>query len=189
VSALTFPGKGKVGHAAQRRGMVSPQPRLARLHHLHKQLLLRGQGPPTPPISIPEACIPLTPGGATPVGVMQNPESSPEPPSYAIDCILERWKKDMFLVRWLDDGSSSWVLRDDILDEELLKDFEALYMGYQHGVEKVRAGKHGGRTRYRIYWKGRPSSEAIWSDGKDLSPELLESFQPCRPRPKKRPRH
>ncbi|ETS76611.1 hypothetical protein PFICI_11998 [Pestalotiopsis fici W106-1] len=108
--------------------------------------LLRG-APPTPPTSIPEACSPLVLGGGTPGDVTGHRESTPEPPSYAIDCILERWKKDVFLVRWLEYGSSSWVPRSDILDDDLLEAFENNYSGYQDGVEMARAERHSGRTR------------------------------------------
>ncbi|KAI1839415.1 hypothetical protein JX266_014374 [Neoarthrinium moseri] len=145
-------------------------------------------GLPSPPASIPEACCPLAPGGGTPGDATGHRESTPEPPSYAIDCILERWKKDVFLVRWLGDGSSSWVPQSDILDDDLLEAFENNYSGYQDGLEMARAGRHSGRTRYRIYWKGRSSSEAVWSDGKDLSPALLAQLQRCRQKPRKRRR-
>ena len=40
-------------------------------------------------------------------------------------------------------------------------EIETTYSGYQHGVEKSRAGKHNRKTRYRIYWKERPDSDAI----------------------------
>lgn len=151
--------------------------------------LLRLEAPPTPPASIPDTCSLLAPTEATPVDAADTSGSIPEPPSYAVDRILERWKKDLFLINWSEDGSISWVSRDDILDEELVKDFETTYSGYQHGVEKCRASKHNGRTRYRIYWRGRPDSEAIWADYKDLNPALINSLQSCRQKPSKRRRH
>jgi hypothetical protein len=39
MSTLTLPRESKVGHAAQRVGMIGSELRLASLHHLHLQLL------------------------------------------------------------------------------------------------------------------------------------------------------
>jgi hypothetical protein len=148
----------------------------------------RAEGAPTPPDSVPEPCSPYTTDSDITINVPDDTEGSPEPPNYPVDCILKKWKKNDFLIRWLD-GSCSWVVRADILDEDLLKDFEASYLGYQKGVANVRVDKQHGRTRYRIYFEGRPAAEAVWANGKELSPVLLDSLQICRPRTRIRRRY
>jgi hypothetical protein len=114
----------------------------------------------TPTDSAPEACSLHAADSDASIDATDDTNSSPEPPSYTIDCILEKWKKDFFLTRWLD-GSCLWVLRADILDENLLTDFEAGYLGYHKGVANVRVDKQYGRIRYRIYFEGRPTAEAV----------------------------
>ncbi|KAK6073179.1 DUF3435 domain protein [Seiridium cupressi] len=64
---------------------------------------------------------------------------------YSVDCILERWKKNQFLLRWLIGGTTSWVARDDINDE-LVKNFEDEYKGFRKGIKVL----HHRKVRHSI---------------------------------------
>ncbi|KAF5529560.1 chromo domain-containing protein, partial [Fusarium mexicanum] len=57
--------------------------------------------------------------------------------AYSVDCLLGRWGKDLFYLKWLD-GSYGWEPRENILDDELLRQFEESYRGFKDGVEVLR---------------------------------------------------
>ncbi|KAI1158975.1 hypothetical protein F5B18DRAFT_656103 [Nemania serpens] len=92
----------------------------------------------------------------------QQPDSMDVDKHHAVDCILERWNKNLFLLRWLEDGSYWWVQRKDI-NADLIRSFEEKYTGINLGVDKVLATrKRRGKIEYRIRWLGRPVEEDTW---------------------------
>lgn len=100
---------------------------------------------------------------------------------YEVDCLLARWGRSSFLLKWAD-GTISWVERKDILDKQMIRDFEKAYQGIDTGVTvvgtRLTAGKNGqpGKSQYFLHWDGRPSGEDTWVDEKLLSPRLLKSI-------------
>jgi hypothetical protein len=97
--------------------------------------------------------------------------------AYSVDCLLGRWGKDLFYLRWLD-GSYGWEPRENILDEDLIRQFEESYQGFKEGVEVLRTRIRNGKVEYRLHWDGRPKSENWWVAEKDLHPELIEEYKP-----------
>lgn len=97
--------------------------------------------------------------------------------AYSVDCLLGRWGKDLFFLRWLD-GSYGWEPRENILDEELVRQFEESYKGFDDEVEVLRTRTRNGKLEYRLHWNGRPKSEDWWVAEKELSPDLIEKHRP-----------
>jgi hypothetical protein len=113
--------------------------------------ILQAEAPSTPPITTLKAYSPATPDGSVTTNASDFQKGSSEPPSFAIDCILKRWKKNLFLIRWLDDGFCWWIPRANILDEGMLRNFEANYQKFHHNIEKVlHTKKQRGKTKCRI---------------------------------------
>ncbi|KAI6080812.1 hypothetical protein F4821DRAFT_275642 [Hypoxylon rubiginosum] len=106
--------------------------------------------------------------------------------SYAIDCILEMWGRNLFLIKWSDDGSYWWVPRENILDDELLHRFEAEFKGFHLGVKVLGTRRRNGKTEYRVRWKGRPDSEDTWVPERQMSPNLVKEHKPRTKKAKKR---
>ncbi|KAI0198498.1 hypothetical protein F4808DRAFT_452000 [Astrocystis sublimbata] len=108
---------------------------------------------------------------------------------HAVDCILERWNKNLFLLRWLEDGSYWWVQRKDI-NADLVRTFEENYTGIHLGVDKVLATrKRRGKIEYRIRWFGYPVEEDTWVSEKQMSPELVKKHKPTKAAVKRRKRY
>ncbi|KAK5633491.1 hypothetical protein RRF57_009205 [Xylaria bambusicola] len=108
----------------------------------------------------------------------QQPNSMDVDKHHAVDCILERWNKNLFLLRWKEDGSCWWVQRKDI-NADLVQSFEENYTGISLGVDKVLATrKRRGKIEYRMRWFGRPVEEDTWVPEKQMSPELVEKHKP-----------
>ncbi|CVL08763.1 uncharacterized protein FMAN_06804 [Fusarium mangiferae] len=97
--------------------------------------------------------------------------------TYSVDCLLGRWGKDLFYLKWLD-GSYGWEPRENILDEELVQDFEESYRGFKDGVEVLRTRIRNGKAEYRLHWDGRPKWEDWWVTEKELHPKLIEEHKP-----------
>ncbi|KAI6082452.1 hypothetical protein F4821DRAFT_247161 [Hypoxylon rubiginosum] len=102
-------------------------------------------------------------------------------PSYAIDCILERWGRDLFLIKWWDDGSYWWVPRENILDEELLQKFEAEFKGFHLGVKVLGTRRRNRKMEYRVRWNGRPAGEDRWVPERQMNPDLVKEYKECKP--------
>lgn len=107
---------------------------------------------------------------------------------YAIERIVERWGRNLFLLQWVE-GSHWWVHRKDILDEELVQKFEADYGGFHRGVEVIGTRTRNGKTEYRVSWTGRPSSEDTWVQEKLMSPGLVKKHKPQPKKTKKQRRY
>jgi hypothetical protein len=92
----------------------------------------------------------------------QQPDYMDVDKHHEVDCILKRWSKTLFFLRWSEDGSCWWVYRKDI-NSDLIRNFEDKYTGFELGVEKVLATrKRHGKIEYRIRWLGRPEEEDTW---------------------------
>ncbi|KAJ3573686.1 hypothetical protein NPX13_g4609 [Xylaria arbuscula] len=119
----------------------------------------------------------------------QQPDSMDVDKHHAVDCILERWNKNLFLLRWLEDGSCWWVQRKDI-NTDLVQSFEEDYTGISLGVDKVLATrKRHGKVEYRIRWMGRPVEEDTWVSEKQMSPELVKKHKPTKAAVRRRKRY
>ncbi|KZL63522.1 DUF3435 domain protein [Colletotrichum tofieldiae] len=100
-----------------------------------------------------------------------------EEETFAVDCILGRWHKNLFFLQWLD-GTYGWEPRENILDDNLIKDFEEHYDGFKLGIDVLGARKRNGKTEFRLHWTGRPSSEDTWVGENEMSPSLVSSHKP-----------
>jgi hypothetical protein len=87
--------------------------------------------------------------------------------------ILARWRKNVFLLQWAD-GSRWWVSRADILDKQMLRNFEAGYRGFNEGVDVLATRLAAGKRQYLLHWHGRPSKEDSWEDEDRMSPGRRE---------------
>ena len=79
--------------------------------------------------------------------------------------------------------------RRDILDDELVRKFEAEYEGFYLGVEVVGTRIRNGKTEYRVNWTGRPKSEDTWVQEKLMSSGLVRKYKPQLKKTKKRRRY
>ncbi|KAI3319585.1 hypothetical protein HD806DRAFT_538937 [Xylariaceae sp. AK1471] len=119
----------------------------------------------------------------------EQPDSMDVDKHYVVDCILERWNKNLFLLRWLEDGSSWWVQRKDINDD-LVQSFEENYTRISLGVDKVLATrKRHGKVEYCIRWVGRLVEEDTWVSEKQMSPELVKKHKPTKAAVRRRKRY
>ncbi|KAI3328240.1 hypothetical protein F4824DRAFT_506790 [Ustulina deusta] len=119
----------------------------------------------------------------------RQPDSMDVDKHHAVDCILERWNKNLFLLRWLEDGSCWWVQRKDI-NADLVQSFEENYTGISLGVDKVLATrKRRGKIEYRIRWLGRPVEEDTWVSEKQMSSELVKKHKPTKAAGRRRKRY
>jgi hypothetical protein len=62
---------------------------------------------------------------------------------FEVDCLLARWGKNIFLLRWAD-GTYSWEYRRNI-GKQLVCDFEDRYDGFCSGVEVLDKRVHKGK--------------------------------------------
>lgn len=91
--------------------------------------------------------------------------------------LLARWGKNIFFLRWDIDGSTGWEPRKNILDKEMLRNFESNYLGFDQGVDVLdtRETKRGKR-QCLLHFHDRPATEDAWVDEELLSPNLIERF-------------
>jgi len=123
--------------------------------------------------------------GERAMGPFSNDRDAANPPAleqdrdYTADRLLDEWK-GWFYVLWLD-GSRSWQPRENILDDNLIKDLRAERRGLGSGVEVLRTRRiGGGKAEYRVHFAGRPSKEDEWVAEKHMSTGLIEKHQPSR---------
>ncbi|OAQ58267.1 chromo (CHRromatin organization MOdifier) domain-containing protein [Pochonia chlamydosporia 170] len=94
-----------------------------------------------------------------------------------VDCLLARWRKHIFLVKWYEDDSNAiittWEPRTNILDKTMLADFEAKWRGFNAGVDVLRTRRRGGKWQYLLHWHGRSSKEDTWLNEDLLSSQLM----------------
>lgn len=97
---------------------------------------------------------------------------------YQIECILERWGKNLIFLQW-SDGTAGWEPRRNVLDKHLLGDFEEKYQGFDDGVDVLDARTKKGKRQYRLRWHGRATSEDSWVEEKQLSLRRLDRISAC----------
>ncbi|KAI1157749.1 hypothetical protein F5B18DRAFT_643736 [Nemania serpens] len=108
---------------------------------------------------------------------------------HEVDSLLERWNKNLFLLRWKEDRSCWWVQRRDI-NAHLVQSFEENYTGINLGVDKVlTTRKRRGKIEYRIRWLGRPVNEDTWVLEKQMSPEMVKKHKPTKAATRRRKRY
>lgn len=98
------------------------------------------------------------------------------PDIYQVECILARWGKNTFLLKW-SDGTTGWEPRRHVLDRQMIRDFEEGYRGFDKGVDVVGTRTRAGKRQYLVRWHGRPVREESWVDEKKLNPKRLEQYQ------------
>jgi hypothetical protein len=64
---------------------------------------------------------------------------------YLVGCLLGRWGKNLFYLRWLD-GTYGWEPRKNILDCDLLRRFEDRYAGFRDGLQVLGTRKRNGKV-------------------------------------------
>ncbi|KID81630.1 Ankyrin repeat protein [Metarhizium guizhouense ARSEF 977] len=75
---------------------------------------------------------------------------------YRVDCLLARWRRHTFLVKW-SDATTTWEPRKHIMDEGMLNSFEASWRGFDAGLDVLKARQRAGRRQHLLRWHGRPS--------------------------------
>ncbi|KIE00690.1 hypothetical protein MAJ_03465, partial [Metarhizium majus ARSEF 297] len=95
------------------------------------------------------------------------------PDLYRMDCLLARWRRHTFLVKW-SDATTTWEPRKHIIDQGMLNGFEASWRGFDAGVDVLKARQRAGRRQHLLRWHGRPSKEDTWVYDEFLSPQLME---------------
>ncbi|KAK8924448.1 hypothetical protein VCV18_004870 [Metarhizium anisopliae] len=95
---------------------------------------------------------------------------------YRVDCLLARWRRHTFLVKW-SDATTTWEPRKHIMDEGMLNSFEASWRGFDAGVDVLKARQRAGRRQHLLRWHGRPSKEDTWVYDEFLSPQLMERIE------------
>ena len=98
------------------------------------------------------------------------------PDIYRMDCLLARWRRHTFLVKW-SDATTTWEPRGHIIDKELLDRFEASWQGFDAGVDVLGARLRAGKLQRLLHWHGRPSKEDTWVRSELLSPQLMRRIQ------------
>ncbi|KEY74534.1 hypothetical protein S7711_11538 [Stachybotrys chartarum IBT 7711] len=92
---------------------------------------------------------------------------------YQVECILARWGKNLFFLRW-SDGTTGWEPRRNILDKQLLGSFEMQYQGFDAGVDVVGLRTRAGQRQYCLRWHGRSERENSWVNEELMSPRHME---------------
>ncbi|QLI66495.1 uncharacterized protein G6M90_00g030600 [Metarhizium brunneum] len=98
------------------------------------------------------------------------------PDIYRMDCLLARWRRHTFLVKW-SDATTTWEPRGHIIDKGLLNRFEASWQGFDAGVDVLGARLRAGKLQRLLHWHGRPSKEDTWVRSELLSPQLMRRIQ------------
>ena len=75
-------------------------------------------------------------------------------------------------MKWLD-GSCTWEPKQNILDDELIRDLQTRHQGLDCGVEIVRTRRRGRQVEYRVHFRGRLGEEDEWVLEKYMSRTLI----------------
>ncbi|KAH8891472.1 hypothetical protein GQ53DRAFT_147693 [Thozetella sp. PMI_491] len=109
-------------------------------------------------------------------------------PVYPIDCILDKWGRDLFFLRWKD-GSHSWVLRKDLNEDDVAR-FLKSYKGLRHGVDVLDTRRRKGKIEYQVRSKFWAGDDAVaWVPASRISPELTKKHKPSKEGKKRRAKH
>lgn len=95
---------------------------------------------------------------------------------YAVKRLLARWKTGTYLLEWAD-GSTSWEPRKNLINKQMIRDFEATYQGFDEGIDVLASRIQKRRQQWRVHWHGRPTREDCWVDGRLMDPTLVGRIQ------------
>jgi hypothetical protein len=102
-------------------------------------------------------------------------DSSGDNDVYTVDCLLDKWH-NWFFVRWFD-GSCTWEPRENIQDNELIRELNKEYGGLKWGIEVLQARRESGGVRYQVRWKGGKWKDQ-WVHERYMCRELSEKHRP-----------
>jgi hypothetical protein len=88
--------------------------------------------------------------------------------------LLARWKRGTYLLEWAD-GSTTWEPKTNILDRQMIDDFEATNRGFDAGIDILASRPRKGRQQCRVHWHGRPAAEDCWVDRELMDPARVET--------------
>ena len=95
---------------------------------------------------------------------------------YIVAKLLARWKTGTYLLEWAD-GSRTWEPKRNLLDRQMIDDFEATYRGFNAGIDVRASRTRKGRQQWRVHWHGRPAAEDCWVDEELTDPARVEKVQ------------
>ncbi len=98
--------------------------------------------------------------------------------AYPVDCLLDKWGRDWFFVKWLD-GTCSWEPRENIEDMELIRQLNAVHRGLRDGVEILSVRRVSNAVQYLVHWKGGKWPDQ-WLHERYMSRELIQKHRPDR---------
>lgn len=93
---------------------------------------------------------------------------------YQVDCLLARWGKRAFFLRW-SNGTTRWEPKKKILDKQMLDEFEASHRGFDEGIDILGLRSKAGKRQYLLHWHGRSLREDSWVDEKLMNPKRWQS--------------
>ncbi|KAH7009440.1 uncharacterized protein B0I36DRAFT_437018 [Microdochium trichocladiopsis] len=107
-------------------------------------------------------------------------ESGSEDKEYGVECLLEKWGRNTFLVEW-EGGQTSWEKQDDI-NPDLIASLEDVFKSFGCGIEilKVRPFKQGRNCsrKYRVKWKAPGSGQQSWLRASQIDFNVYEGPKP-----------
>lgn len=95
---------------------------------------------------------------------------------YQVKQLLARWGKNLFFLRWSDD-TTGWEPGRNILDKDMLREFELTYKGFDEGIDVLKSRTRAGKVQYLLHWHGRPPREDSWVDEKLISPDYMDRIR------------
>ncbi|KAG9249962.1 uncharacterized protein F5Z01DRAFT_433426 [Emericellopsis atlantica] len=95
---------------------------------------------------------------------------------YSVKRMLARWKRGFYFLQWSDD-TTGWEPKRNILDKEMLRDFEKTYKGFDEGIDVLNSRTWAGKCQYLLHWHGRPPSEDSWVAESLMSPDAIDRFR------------
>lgn len=109
-------------------------------------------------------------------------ESSLPDDAYVAQCLLAEYKYGrtmLYLVKW-NEGSTTWVPKESILDQNLITELKKGYKGFNSGIKVIKARTKSKKTQYRVQflkYEGAPEDEFWWVDEGIMDPEAIKIFK------------
>lgn len=118
-------------------------------------------------------------------GLTRAPEPQPSPEVYAVYRVLGRYGYK-YLVQWEVDGSVGLVTKSDVIDKDMLEEFDSResHKGLDEGVDVLRKrARKTGEYQYQIQWPGSKQSvdgcaERRWVAARCIAEERREQELP-----------
>lgn len=79
---------------------------------------------------------------------------------FRVKRILGRYRHLIFL-RW-DDGTTGLVRKRDVLDKDMLNEFQEGYEGLDAGVDILESRGKGGNRQCKVHWRGLSRHQDVW---------------------------